>query len=401
MYYRYCILSQTGNETTGMERGSYQAIRDKLRKENFHILSLEPDLIKSLDFYLKRKKIKTHALAEFFEDLSNTLETGLSIHEAIMTLEESTVEPALKRALPQIGAGLLRGLSLTEAFSQTEVFPWQVLSMLRVGEKSGSLERVFGDLAGHYSREADFLRSLRGALVYPSVIFCLLVAVMFYVSFQVIPHLEALLPIKENAHFATRLLLSLNHFLKDYWFVCLSVPFALVFVFSRLRTSQIDRIRDFYHRIPVVGPLIKDMACSFLFSDLAILQRNGIGIIEALTLVEETAIDKFFADKIRRVKDAVMSGLSLWQALKEAAFFPKPVYSSIRKGEEMGSLDKYLQNLAGSYFKKVTRRIDALLSFIQPAFLMLCASLLLFIVSAFIIPVYSNLSNIAGGNVKF
>lgn len=401
MYYRYSILSQTGNETSGIERGSYHAIRDKLRKENFHILSLEPDLVRSLEFYLKRKRVKTHDLAELFSDLSNTLGTGLSMNEAIMTLEDSTAEPALKHALSQINAGLLRGLSLTEAFSRTEAFPWQVLSMLRVGEKSGSLERVFGDLAGHYSREADFLRGLRSALIYPSVIFCLLVGVMFYISFQVIPHLESLLPIKENAHLATRLLLSLSRFLKDYWFLCLSAPFALVFIYSRLKTSRAERIRDFYYRVPVIGPLIKDMACSFLFSNLAILQKNGISIIEALSLVQETAFDKFFAEKIRRVKDGVTGGLSLWQALKDDAFFPKPVYSTIRKGEEMGSLDKYLQNLAGSYFKKVTRRIETLLSFIQPAFLMFCAAILLFVVSAFIVPVYSNLSNIVGGGVKF
>jgi type II secretory pathway component PulF len=93
--------------------------------------------------------------------------------------------------------------------------------------------------------------------------------------------------------------------------------------------------------------------------------------------------------------------LSLWQALKHDAFFPKSVYSSIRKGERWATLTDYLQSLADSYFKKVTRKIDALLGFIQPAFLMLCGILLLLIVSAFVIPVYSNLSNIAGGNVKF
>ncbi len=401
MHYKYSVLSQTGNEMSGAERGSYQAIRDKLKNNNFYILSLEPDFVKTIEFYLKRKRIKAQALAELFEDLSNTLETGLSMNEAIMTLEESSIEPVLKQALSRINVSLFGGASLTEAFSRTEVFPWQVLNMVRVGEQSGGLERVFRDLGGYYSREEDFLRSLKGALVYPAVVFCLLVVVMFYVSFQVIPHLEALLPIKENACFATRLLLSLSHGLRYYWFMYLAVPVVSAFFYSRLKVSQVERIRDFYYRIPVLGPLIKDVAFSFLFSNLAILQRNGISVIEALSLVRDTSFDKFFAEKIAKVKDTVISGLSFWQALKRDAFFPKPVCSSIRKGEEMGNLDKYLESLADSYFKKVTRRIDALLGFIQPAFLMLCGFLLLFIVSAFVIPVYSNLSNIAGGSVKF
>jgi type II secretory pathway component PulF len=275
MHYRYNVLSRTGNEISGVEQGSYQAIRDKLKGNNFHILSLEPDFVKSIEFYLKRKRVRVQALAELFEDLSNILESGLSMNEAIMTLEESSVEPVLKHALSQINDSLATGISLAEAFSRTEVFPWQVLNMVRVGEKSGGLERVFRDLAGYYSREADFLRSLKSALVYPAIVFFLLVAVMFYVSFQVIPHLESLLPLKENAYFATRLLLSLSHGLRDYWFMYLVIPVALVFLYSKLKISQVERIRDFYYRIPVLGPLIKDVAFSFLFSNLAILQRNG------------------------------------------------------------------------------------------------------------------------------
>jgi len=71
------------------------------------------------------------------------------------------------------------------------------------------------------------------------------------------------------------------------------------------------------------------------------------------------------------------------------------------KGEEMGALDVYLQNLSEYYFDKVSKQIGVILGFIQPALLMICAGILLFIVSAFIMPVYSNLSSIAGGNVKF
>jgi type II secretory pathway component PulF len=67
----------------------------------------------------------------------------------------------------------------------------------------------------------------------------------------------------------------------------------------------------------------------------------------------------------------------------------------------MGLLDEYLERLATVYFDRVSRRIGVILNFVQPALLLFCAGLLLFIISAFIIPVYSNLSNIAGGNINF
>ena len=401
MYYKYSVLSETGNEINGIEQGFYSEIKNRLKQKNYYILSLEMDFFKSIRFALKKKTIKAQTLAIFFEDLANMLKIGIAMNEAISDLQESSVEPILTKALSSIEYDLTNGFSLTKAFEETKVFPWLVINMLKVGEKSGSLEQVFGDLSKYYSREAEFLGSLKSAIIYPIVVFCMLVGIMFYVSFKVIPHLEALLPIRGNAYFSTRLLLFLSHFLKDYWFVCLLFPIAALLIYSRFKKSSVERIATFCYKIPMVGSLAKDAAFSTFFSNLAVLQRNGINIADSLSLTAETTSYKFLARKIQKLKDLIVSGSSFWQALQKDSFFPKLVYTTVRKGEEMGSLDEYLQSLSKFYFDKVSRRTRVILSFIQPALLILCAGLLLFVVSAFIMPVYSNLSNIAGGNVKF
>ncbi|MBI4706882.1 MAG: type II secretion system F family protein [Candidatus Omnitrophica bacterium] len=401
MYYKFSVLSETGNEINGIEQGSYSEIKNSLRQKNYYILSLEADFFKSIRFALEKKTIKAQTLAVFFEDLVNMLKTGIAMNEAVSALRESSVEPVLTKALSGIEYDLVNGFSLTNAFKETKVFPWLVLNMLKVGEKSGSLEQVFEDLAKYYSREAEFLSSLKSAVIYPIIVFCMLVGIMFYVSFKVLPHLEALLPIRGNAYFSTRLLLSLSHFLKDFWFVCLLFPVVLACIYSRFKKSSVERIASFYYKLPLVGSVAKDAAISNLFSKLAVLQRNGINIADALSLIEETTSYQFLAKKIQKLNDLIVSGLSFWQALQKDPFFPKLVYTTVRKGEEMGSLDEYLQSLSKYYFDKVSRSIRVILGFIQPALLVFCAAVLLFVVSAFIMPVYSNLSNIAGGNVKF
>ena len=401
MYYKYSVLSETGNGINGIEEGSRVEVKKRLEDKNYYILSLEPDIFKSIRFALEKKTIKAQALAIFFEDLVNMLKTGIAINEAVVALEESSVDPVLTKSLSGIEDDLANGFSLTNAFKETKAFPWLVLNMLKVGEKSGSLEQVFEDLARYYSREAEFSRSLKSAVIYPIVVFCMLVGIMFYVSFKVIPHLEALLPIRGNVYFSTRLLLFLSHFLKNFWFVCLLFPIAAVFIYSRFKKSSVERIASFYYKIPLIGPVAKDAAFSTFFSNLAVLQRNGINIADALSLIEETTSYRFLAKKVQKLKDFIASGLSFWQAIEKDPFFPSFVYYSIRKGEEMGSLDEYLQSLSKYYFDKVSRRARVILSFIQPVLLIFCAAILLFVVSAFIMPVYSNLSNIAGGNVKF
>ncbi len=401
MHYRYSVLSETGNEIKGLEQGSYPEIRKRLKEKNYYILSLEADFLKSIRYALEKKTVKPQTLALFFEDLVNMLKTGIAMNEAVSALQESSVEPLLSKALSGIEYDLANGFSLAKAFEKTKVFPWLVINMLKVGEKSGSLEQVFDDLAKYYSREAEFLSSLKSAVIYPIVVFCMLVGIMFYVSSNVIPHLEALLPIRGNAYFSTRVLLFLSHFLKDFWFVCILFPIAGIFIYSRFKKSSIEKVASFYSKLPLVGSIAKDAAFSTLFSNLAVLQRNGINIAEALSLIEETTSYQFLSKKIQKLKDFIASGLSFWQALEKDPFFPSFIYYSIRKGEEMGRLDEYLTSLSRYYFDKVSRRIGVLLSFIQPLLLIFCAAFLLFVVSAFIMPVYSNLSNIAGGNVKF
>ena len=401
MYYKYSVLSETGNEIKGIEEGSITKIKQRLKEKNYYILSLEADIVKSITSLLGKKTLKAQSLAVFFEDLGNMLKTGIAINEAIIALEEASVEPVLTKALTNIAEDLANGFSLAAAFERTKVFPWQVLNVLKVGEKSGDLERIFGALSLYYFREADFMRSLKNAVIYPLIIFCMLVGVMFYISFRVIPHLEALLPIKANAYFSTRLLLFLCHFLKDFWFVCLLFPIGAALIYSKLKKGSTQRLSSLYHKIPLLGPVAKDAALSSLFSNLSVLTRNGINIVDALSLVEETFHYQFLAERIRKLKDFISSGLSFWQAVEKDKFFPKPVFYSIRKGEEMGLLDEYLERLATVYFDKVSRRTRVILNFVQPALLIFCAGVLLFIVSAFIIPVYSNLSNIAEGNINF
>jgi len=401
MYYRYSVLSETGNEITGIEEGSRLEIKNRLREKRYYILSLDADIFKSIKSALGKKTVKAGVLSIFFEDMVNMLKTGIAINEAVAALQESSSEPFLAKVLSSIESDLSNGFSLTSAFKETKVFPWLVLNTLKVGEKSGNLERVFEDLARHYSRQALFLRGLKNAVIYPAVVLCMLVGIMFYVSFKVIPHLEALLPLKGNAYFSTRLLLSLSHFLKDFWFVCLLMPIIAAVIYSRFRKSSVERITSLYYKLPLIGEVAKDAAFSALFSNLAVLQRNGISITDALSLIEEDMSYEFLAKKVLRLKDFISSGLSLWQALKRDPFFPSFVYNRVKKGEQMGSLDGYLQSLSKYYFDKVTRRVQVILGLIQPALLIFCALVLLFIVSAFIMPVYSNLSNIAGGNVNF
>lgn len=401
MYYRYSVLLENGSEINGIETGSYSEIKKILLEKKYYILYLEPDILESVKGCFGKKKIKSQTLSTFFEDMLNMLNMGISVREAVFNLEESANDAFLAKALCQAGYDLDRGFSLSQALTNTDCFPNLALSTLKVGEKSGQLEEVFGDLHRYYLRQADFSRGLANAFIYPLVVFSMLIGIMFYVSFKVIPHLELLLPIREKSFLAARLLLGLAHFLRCYWFVCLLLPVVAAFVYSHFKKMHTDQIESLQYKIPLVGEVMKSIDLSVLFSSLAVLQKSGINIAEGLGLLYETATAGFLARKVLKVKNSILAGKSFHQALGEDKFFPNEVCSAVKKGEEMARLEEYLYRISEDYFKKAARNIQLLLSLIQPALLVICAVFLLLIVSAFIIPVYSSLSNIAGGNIKF
>ena len=401
MYYKYSVLSETCNVINGVEEGSYQEIKNKLLGKRHHILSLYPDLISSIKSAFKIKKINSRTLQVFFYDLASRLKMGLNINEAITSLKKASTEPVLTKALDMINEDLSCGLSLAEACSKTGCFPELSLNTIKVGEKTGSLEQVFENLSKYYSQQAEFNLSLKNALLYPFVIFCLLVGIMLYVSFKVIPHLEGLLPEGANAYFATRLLLFLSRAIRGFWPIFLLLPVVLFFIQAKLKDSLKDKLSSFYYKVPLVGKILKDIVLSAFFLNLALLQKNGISLLESFTLLSQGTHIKFFNAKLSELNGLIQKGFSLWKALEMDAFFPEEVYSAIRKAEQIGKLDECLENISEEYSKKVTRELNVFLGLLQPLLLAFCAAFLLLIVLAFIIPVYGNLSNIAGGNVKF
>ena len=401
MIYKYEALSITGNELSGWEEGAKENIRKKLLSKRYQVLSLEADYGKTLQGIIERKKIRTNSLAVFFEDIQNMLKTGIGINETISALAEANTDFVLQKALIEIGDSINRGLSLRAAFEKTKAFPWLVLNMLEVGEKSGGLEHICGDLAEFYHKEDEFKNILKDAMIYPIIVLILIIGLMFYISLKIVPQLASLIAVNGKMPLATQIILSLSAFLRSFWYIAAVIPFAVVFGYTRLKRSRIEKVAGYYYKIPFLGPITKDVTLTAIFLNLSILQKNGIGIVDSLDLVQKTLPYDFLSKKIIKIKEQITAGFSLWAAIKEDPFFVPFIYKTIRKGEEIGRLGEYLFTLSKYFSDKVSRQIKMTLTFIQPALLLFCAGFVMLIIFAFLVPLYSNLNNIAGGGSTF
>ena len=110
MYYKYSILSETGNEIKGVEEGRLESVRKTLKEKSCYIISLKPDILRSIKSCFVKRRIKAQNLSIFFEDMANMLRLGIAVNEAVSELKESSTIAALTKALDSIDKTIKSGL---------------------------------------------------------------------------------------------------------------------------------------------------------------------------------------------------------------------------------------------------------------------------------------------------
>jgi type II secretory pathway component PulF len=387
-YWKYEGLTRTGHELSGTLKGSKTEICSVLEAQGIHILRIKKDLSALLYQIKPAGPIPSATLAQFFEDLNNMYTTGMPLPQIVSSLKETCRNERMVYTLRKMEERIAEGDSLTQAVSNSGIFPWIVSATLHAGEQSGKLQESFQVLADYFKRSKEIKSKMANALIYPAIVMTLLCAVMLFIGLKVIPQLQNLLPADAVAHGPARLVLALSAFIKDYWYVSVLIP-ILIAISCRIFRKHI------YH-FPLAGSIAKESDLSYYFLNLSILLKSGIPLMRALS--DLNAI--YPNDVSRRMlycRDYMYGGMPFWESVRMDNFFSAVVVFTLRRGEEMARLDEYCSNLADYFNKRVALKMDWLTHLIQPALLLFGALFLVTIAFAFLVPIYGNLTKIAGG----
>ena len=399
MYWKYQTITRTGAEIMGTFKGSKDQVLTWLEDKSLKIVYLKPDYSAILKSLIYSKRLSSNVLAEFFDDFQNMYKTGISINEILASLKETTQSDVLIKILEEMEEQLTKGSSLTEAIKSAGYFPWIVTLTIAAGEKAGRLPEVMYVLAEYFKRQAEIKSRILKASVYPIIVLLIMVGVLMYISIYVIPKLENLLPSQALNNYSTRAVLGISVIIKNFWWLILVIPVVLFVLYLKLQNSTKTRITEYYYKFPVIGSIAKESEISIFFLNLAVLQKSGIPILDALNSLYKSN-KSYLANKFLVCRDYILGGLSFWEAMGNDHFFPRIIAFTIRKGEEMAKLDEYYMKIADYYSKRVNRKIDTVINLIQPMLLVTCAGFLILIAFSFIGPIYGNLTNIAGGAIK-
>src|SRR5687768_15752608 len=337
------------------------------------------------EWFTKKKKPKLQELATFTQQLANLLRSGMPLTVALNSMTHLSTKGISAEVSKQLRQDVTEGRSLSDAMGrQPVVFSDLYINMVRAGEQSGALVEVLRRLASHYERFAEVQAKFISALIYPAVVACVGVIIMFFFMTVMLPKFMSIFQgLNVPLPMATQVLMGISNFFKVYWWLPLLVAMTLVMLFKRYQSSERGKrtIDHFKMNAPVVGRVVRLNLFGQFARTLSTLLHNGVPVLTALKITEEIMPNKVLKEAIAKTREEVTDGKTIAQPLARSKIFPQLMIDLLKIGEDTGDVPGALENVANTYENELTIALRVMTNLIEPAMIIimaLCVGFLLF-----------------------
>jgi MSHA biogenesis protein MshG len=341
---------------------------------------------------LTRKKVTSIDVQLFSRQIYTLLKSGVPIMRGLAGLQESATNKSFARVIQDLRESLDAGRELSTAMRRhTECFTPFYLAMVRVGEMTGRLEDVFLRLFDHLEFDRDMRDRVKTAMRYPTFVIVAMIAAMVVVNVFVIPQFEKVFKsFHAELPLMTRILIATSRFTVDYWPVMAGAALAALFGFRAWTRTVPGRLTwDRYKlRVPVAGKIIHKATMARFARSFALSIRSGVPIVQALTVVAQTADNAYLTLRLDQMRDGVERGESILRTATNAQVFTPVVLQMIAVGEESGSLDDLMDEIAQMYEREVDYELKTLSSQIEPILITFLGAMVLVLALGIFLPIW-------------
>ncbi len=345
-----------------------------------------------------RRSIRRKDIAVFTRQFSVMIDAGLPLVQCLEILAGQQPNRAFAAALTSVRQDVEAGATLADAMRrQPAAFDELYCNMVAAGEAGGILDTILQRLSVYIEKAVKLRAAVRSALVYPISVICIAMVVVWVILTFVIPvfadlftGLGATLPLP------TRIVVSLSHFLRAWWWLILGAIFGGVLLLRAYYKTPNGRrtIDGLLLKIPVIGTLLRKIAVARFCRTLATLTSSGVPILDGLDITARTAGNAIVEDAIQTVRRAVEQGKNLSDPLGASGVFPQMVIQMVAVGEQTGAMDTMLSKIADFYEDEVDEATQNLLSLLEPLIILFLGVVIGGIVVAMYLPMFSLISKI-------
>jgi MSHA biogenesis protein MshG len=341
---------------------------------------------------LTEKKVTHMDVQLFSRQMFTLLKSGVPIMRGLAGLQESAISKSFGKVIKDLRESLDSGRELSSAMRRhPTVFTPFYLSMIRVGEMTGRLDEVFLRLFDHLEFDRDMRERVKTALRYPSFVVFAMLAAMVIVNIFVIPAFaKVFASFHAELPLMTRILIATSDFSVHYWPLLAGLLLVAIFGFrSWVRTTSGRYEWDkFKLRIPVAGKIILKATLARFARSFALSARSGVPIVQALTVVGQTVDNAYLTARVEQMRDGVERGESILRTAAAANVFTPVVLQMIAVGEESGSLDDLMDEIAQMYEREVDYELKTLSAQIEPVLIAFLGVMVLVLALGIFLPIW-------------
>lgn len=338
------------------------------------------------------EKIEALDVMLYSRQMYTLLKAGIPIMNALSGLQASTKNQTLAKVIGDLRSSLDGGRELSVALRQhPKVFNNFYVSMVRVGETTGMLDRIFLSLFDHLEFERFMRDQIKAALRYPTFVILAMAVAIVIINIFVIP---AFAKVFDSMHaelpFLTRLLVGFSDFMLSYWPVLLISVLALFFGFKAFISRPDGRYQwdKFKLNIPIAGKIIHKATMARFARSFALAGKSGVPITQGLNLVAQTVDNDFIARKVEDMRIGVERGETILRTANNSGVFNPIVLQMIAVGEESGALDDLMQEIADMYQRDVEYDIKNLGAQIEPILIVFLGVMVLILALGIFLPIW-------------
>ena len=392
--------SVTGEIRSGvLDAPNQQLVEVYLRRLNIIPIKIKPK--KETTFVLfRRKSVSGKDLTTFTRQFAVVLEAGLPIVKSLEVLAEQQKNPYFKNVLKEIKLKVETGSTLSDAMAEyPKVFDNLYVNMVRSGESSGNLDVILKRLAGYLERILSLKSKVKHAMVYPSVIVIVTIAVISIIMLFVIPKFAEIYGSAGHAlPLPTQILINISNNFGKILIVFIILLAGLIIGIRYYRNTEIGRYNTdkIIFSLPLLGELFKKAAVARVARTLANLIGGGVPLLPALTIAGETSGNKVLEKAMEEVRINVSAGQSLADPMFYTGVFPYLLMEMVRVGELTGRLEDMLNRVADFFEEEVDRMVNTLSTLIEPILIVFLGIVIGGILVSLYLPIFK-LGEVIGG----
>ncbi|MCD4779379.1 MAG: type II secretion system F family protein [Candidatus Omnitrophica bacterium] len=409
--YSYIVKNKAGvEEKNVVDAVSQQSLIEKLQREGYFIVRVLE--IKTTSHLKKktskknekrkfsRKKTKLEDLLSFSRQLATMLEAGVSLIRSLDVILIQVQSEELYNILKACKKDVEQGIALSVSLSKyPNVFNQFWVSLIEVGEASGTVPVVLNKLSFYLEQQAEFRATIISGLIYPAILFMVAVGAIAFFALFVGPRFQSIFDsMNVDLPMITVVLLASFSFLKKNIFLIIAGIVAGVFFLKKyIKTYQGKLLFEkAMFNMPVFGEVYRLIIVERFTSQMSILIDAGVPILYALDISERLVDNNSCAMIISTIKEGVREGELLVAPMTRSGFFPAMCLQMIMVGEETGELSKMLKHVSAYYQDLVSTFMKRFATIVEPFMLVFMGGVIGTIVLAMFLPMF-NIAQLGGG----